>query len=640
MLKKRQMSHTLCGEDNISPMNDRMAPFTRAWNYLSNIWPPNNSQLSVTIVNNEILNSNRFLLGNSPTKSKAVLNILQEEAPLIDDLKQRHFKDHIESMLPVSMSRHVLLNHLQDWHIVDDSNPINIRNDVNLIKNSDDTYEVKTMESHSVLHFNETEKTTMKEKIIDGSSDSDSPDVDPQTREVDIHEDTDVESFHVVSHSDVPTVNFMESSMSRLSNMCRNTYNRYRNSWSQLWETDSTRTSVKRPSYLTKQHHRKKAIAIAMGRGRGRGKCQLRRSGVSQTERRKGCIKYDDPETWQNNLVATVPNDCSLDSKLDSLDYIDISDLTQVTKQIDSSAMSNSPNGGTPIKEKSKARKKKKTKVKYMTKVHCIPNSSRMNDYNYYENNNSEMPEAQENSFRSRTLSESSTDFEDWIVFEEDQELHETCEKRGTTECSIRVRYVPNSLMNKINNLENDSNCKTHDAERVPFRFWSLSESSEDSNYNSIAPDEHEMIECPKMRYDCLTKISEKHRKDSDNSNNSFVTEEGDDIDGCDKTSFHCGDSQLEDDSIIFTDEDSEESISQTKKVSFDPTPVVHVMVTWNYAYRAARRGPWEEIARDNERFRGRINSIAIVLNPVLKSKHRSQVWQERFAPISGINLA
>lgn len=66
--------------------------------------------------------------------------------------------------------------------------------------------------------------------------------------------------------------------------------------------------------------------------------------------------------------------------------------------------------------------------------------------------------------------------------------------------------------------------------------------------------------------------------------------------------------------------------------MSFDLTPVVHIMVKWNYAYRAARKGPWEEIARDNERFRGRINSIAIVLDPILKSNHRSQVWQKRFA--------
>lgn len=67
-------------------------------------------------------------------------------------------------------------------------------------------------------------------------------------------------------------------------------------------------------------------------------------------------------------------------------------------------------------------------------------------------------------------------------------------------------------------------------------------------------------------------------------------------------------------------------------QVSFNSTPVVHVMVTWDYAYRAARRGPWEEIARDNERFKRRINSIAVVLDPILKNTHRLKVWQERFA--------
>lgn len=65
----------------------------------------------------------------------------------------------------------------------------------------------------------------------------------------------------------------------------------------------------------------------------------------------------------------------------------------------------------------------------------------------------------------------------------------------------------------------------------------------------------------------------------------------------------------------------------------FDPIPIVHIMVKWNYAYRAARKGPWEEMARDNERFKGRINSIEAVLNPILTSKHRSEIWQERFAP-------
>lgn len=55
-------------------------------------------------------------------------------------------------------------------------------------------------------------------------------------------------------------------------------------------------------------------------------------------------------------------------------------------------------------------------------------------------------------------------------------------------------------------------------------------------------------------------------------------------------------------------------------------------MVQWDYAYRAARKGPWEEMARDRERFRSRINCIERVLNPILTTQHRTYIWQERFA--------
>lgn len=72
--------------------------------------------------------------------------------------------------------------------------------------------------------------------------------------------------------------------------------------------------------------------------------------------------------------------------------------------------------------------------------------------------------------------------------------------------------------------------------------------------------------------------------------------------------------------------------VSPVAKVKFDLNPVVHVMVQWDYAYRAARKGPWEEMARDRERFRGRINCIEGVLNPILTSQHRHHIWQERFA--------
>lgn len=59
--------------------------------------------------------------------------------------------------------------------------------------------------------------------------------------------------------------------------------------------------------------------------------------------------------------------------------------------------------------------------------------------------------------------------------------------------------------------------------------------------------------------------------------------------------------------------------------------PVIHIMVHWDYAYRAARRGPWEEMARDRERFRGRINFIERILSPILTVQHRTHIWHERF---------
>ncbi len=47
----------------------------------------------------------------------------------------------------------------------------------------------------------------------------------------------------------------------------------------------------------------------------------------------------------------------------------------------------------------------------------------------------------------------------------------------------------------------------------------------------------------------------------------------------------------------------------------------VHTIVAWEYAYRAARKGPWEQYARDRCHFRRRINSVSSVLEPCLLSK-------------------
>lgn len=83
--------------------------------------------------------------------------------------------------------------------------------------------------------------------------------------------------------------------------------------------------------------------------------------------------------------------------------------------------------------------------------------------------------------------------------------------------------------------------------------------------------------------------------------------------------------------SYVGTEETEDEEVSFKTKVRFNPMPIVHTMIQWNYAYRAARRGPWEEMARDRERFRSRINCIGHVLEPVLAKQHRMRVWHERF---------
>lgn len=54
-------------------------------------------------------------------------------------------------------------------------------------------------------------------------------------------------------------------------------------------------------------------------------------------------------------------------------------------------------------------------------------------------------------------------------------------------------------------------------------------------------------------------------------------------------------------------------------------------MHTWNYAYRAARKGEWEMYARDRERFKLRIQRVALTLNPILDREHRQKIYEKRF---------
>lgn len=54
-------------------------------------------------------------------------------------------------------------------------------------------------------------------------------------------------------------------------------------------------------------------------------------------------------------------------------------------------------------------------------------------------------------------------------------------------------------------------------------------------------------------------------------------------------------------------------------------------MVQWSYAYQAARKGPWEQYARDRERFSKRIREIGKALNSILDPLHREKIFSSRF---------
>lgn len=58
----------------------------------------------------------------------------------------------------------------------------------------------------------------------------------------------------------------------------------------------------------------------------------------------------------------------------------------------------------------------------------------------------------------------------------------------------------------------------------------------------------------------------------------------------------------------------------------------VHPIIAWSYAYQAARKGPWEEYARDRERFRNRIMAAEKIISPVLQGGHRQNVYSKYFS--------
>ncbi|XP_061576801.1 protein phosphatase 1 regulatory subunit 15B [Cololabis saira] len=74
------------------------------------------------------------------------------------------------------------------------------------------------------------------------------------------------------------------------------------------------------------------------------------------------------------------------------------------------------------------------------------------------------------------------------------------------------------------------------------------------------------------------------------------------------------------------TPPDQNQSRAAQKQVRFSPTVQVHHMRTWAFARQASRHGPWEELARDRDRFRRRIQEAERTIGYCLSPAHRATV--------------
>lgn len=57
------------------------------------------------------------------------------------------------------------------------------------------------------------------------------------------------------------------------------------------------------------------------------------------------------------------------------------------------------------------------------------------------------------------------------------------------------------------------------------------------------------------------------------------------------------------------------------KKVRFNDNVSTRIICVYPFASRQARIGPWEQIARDRQRFKLRCQKTAVILNPIIFKK-------------------
>ncbi|XP_034477782.1 uncharacterized protein LOC117784219 [Drosophila innubila] len=124
----------------------------------------------------------------------------------------------------------------------------------------------------------------------------------------------------------------------------------------------------------------------------------------------------------------------------------------------------------------------------------------------------------------------------------------------------------------------------------------------------------------------------ERQRSISECSDDSFICFE-DDSNSVDCSTFEQVDADFN--STDNTDDCKLDSQELRKRVRFNLKPEIHVMHTWDFAYRAARKGDWQEMARDRDRFQQRIKRVAPTINTILNSNHRDKVYKDRFLDVN-----
>ncbi|XP_048827953.1 protein phosphatase 1 regulatory subunit 15B [Brienomyrus brachyistius] len=75
-----------------------------------------------------------------------------------------------------------------------------------------------------------------------------------------------------------------------------------------------------------------------------------------------------------------------------------------------------------------------------------------------------------------------------------------------------------------------------------------------------------------------------------------------------------------------FSAEPQKKDKPQIKKVRFSPVIHVHVMRAWSSALQASRKGQWEEMARDRDRFQRRIAEAEQAIGYCLSASHREKI--------------